>query len=157
MATARFWPTWDLVKHDAFHRPICGLELKLLGALFILANGSTFFTVTELTYMSEEVVRSFFLTWLGHMFLSIKAEYIYFPSDDVTNKFVVEEYAKLGFPDFVGSVDCVHVGWDKCPFSMWKHLFKGKENQPCIRFLSSCMYISKVCAVSLTWPPRFQE
>ena len=92
MATARFWPTWDLVKHDAFHRPICDLELKLLGALYILANGATYFTVTELTYMSEEVVRSFFLTWLGHM-SSIKAEYIYFPSDDATYKFVVEEYA----------------------------------------------------------------
>ena len=60
MATARFWPNWDLVKHDASHRPICDLELKLLGALFILANGSTFFTAIELTYMSEEVVRSFF-------------------------------------------------------------------------------------------------
>ena len=147
MATARFWPTWDLVKHDAFHHPaVCDLKLKLLGALFILVNGYTYFTVLELTYMSEEVVRSFFLTWLGHM-SSIKAEYVYFPSDDETYKFVVEKYAKLGFPDCVGLVDCVHIGWDKCPF-MWKNLFKGKEKHKSIFYQVVCTSRKFVQSVS---------
>jgi Plant transposon protein len=136
MATARFWPTWDYLKVDAFHKPICDLELKLLGALYVLANGATHFSVSELSYMSEEVHRCFFLTWTSHM-ASVKDEFIHFPRDDAEYNFVVEEYAKLGFPGCVGSVDCVHIGWEKCPFQ-WKNLFKGKEKYPSVAYEVVC-------------------
>ena len=79
MAKDRWWPTWHDKEVDAFGRLICGLELKLLGALFVLANGSTHFTVSEFTDMSEEVHRKFFITWLGHV-ASVKDEFIYSPA-----------------------------------------------------------------------------
>ncbi|KAI2512244.1 Plant transposon protein [Fragilaria crotonensis] len=110
MAKDRWWPTWHDKKVDAFGRLICDLELKLLGALFVLANGSTQFTVSEFTDMSEEVHRVFFKTWLGHM-ASVKDEFIFFPRDDVGHKFIVDEYGSIGFPGCIGSVDCVHNHW----------------------------------------------
>ena len=79
MAKDRWWPTWHDKEVDAFGRLICDLELKLLGALFVLANGSTHFTVSEFTDMSEEVHRKFFITWLGHV-ASVKDEFIYSPA-----------------------------------------------------------------------------
>jgi hypothetical protein len=46
---------------------------------------------------------------------------------------VMNEYARLGFAGAVGSVDCTHVFWDKCPESIF-HLCKGKHAWPSLVF-----------------------
>ena len=68
---------------------------------------------------------------------SVKDEFIFFPRDDVGHKFIVDEYGSIGFPGCIGSVDCVHVGWDKCPHQ-WKNLFKGKEQHPSVSYEVVC-------------------
>jgi hypothetical protein len=136
MARERWWPGYHDGKMDAYGRLICDLELKLLGALFVLANGSTQFIVSEFTDISEEVHRQFFKKWLQHM-ASVKDEFIFFPRDDVGHNFVVDEYASIGFPGCIGSVDCVHIGWDKCPHQ-WTNLYKGKELHPSVSYQVVC-------------------
>jgi hypothetical protein len=46
---------------------------------------------------------------------SIKERYMYMPLDDASYRKVVGEYSSRGFPGCIGSVDCVHIGWDRCP------------------------------------------
>jgi hypothetical protein len=46
---------------------------------------------------------------------SIKDEYIFMPTTNEQFEKVVGEYSARGLPGCVGSVNCVHVGWDKCP------------------------------------------
>ena len=130
MAKDRWWPTLHHKEVDAFGRLICDLELKLLGALFVLANGSTHFTVSKITDTSEEVHCKFFITWLGDM-ASIKDEFIFFHCNKGGHTFVIHKYGSIGFPGCIGSVDCVHICWDISP-SQWKNLFKGKELHPSV-------------------------
>ncbi len=79
-----------------------------------LQKRSKHFTVCEFTDLSKDVHRKFFITWLGHM-ASIKDEFTFFPQDKDGHKYVVDEFRSIGFPGCIGSVDCVDVGWDKCP------------------------------------------
>jgi hypothetical protein len=53
------------------------------------------------------------------------------PMYDKQFKRVVGEYSTRGLPGCVGNVDCVHVGWDKCP-SMHRRMNSGKEGFPSI-------------------------
>ena len=67
---------------------------------------------------------------------SLKAEYIFMPQDHAELNFVVGEYEALGLPGCIGSVDCVHIGWDNCPIQM-KNMFAGKEGYPSIAYVPS--------------------
>ena len=39
----------------------------------------------------------------------------------------------MGFPGCVGSTDCVHFYWDRCPHSV-RHLHQGKEGKPTVAY-----------------------
>ena len=112
------------------------LELKVLGALYVLGTGASQYQVSVQTHLSEEVHRVFFLLWLSRM-SSISTEYIYMPKTEEQFEFVVGEYSARGLPGCVGSVDCVHVGWDKCP-SMYHNMYTGKEGFPSIAYEVIC-------------------
>ena len=57
---------------------------------------------------------------------SLRERYIYMPLDEASCRNVVGVYTARGFPGCVGSVDCVHIGWDHCPVQ-YTNMFKGKE------------------------------
>ena len=88
------------------------------------------------TNISEEVHRKFFLTWSANM-ASIKDKFIFMPSDNKTFNKVVGEYTNRGLPGCVGSVDCVHIAWDKCP-TQYHSIYAGKEGFPSISYEVIC-------------------
>ena len=45
---------------------------------------------------------------------SVKNEF-FLPNDKESFNRVVGDYMNRGLPGCVGSIDCVHIGWDKCP------------------------------------------
>jgi hypothetical protein len=98
--------------------------LKILGALYVLGTDAIQHQVGVQTNLSEEVHRCFFLAWIAKMSL-IQKEYIFMPMNDKQFERVVGEYSARGLPGCVGSVDCVHVGWDKYP-SMYRSMYSGK-------------------------------
>ena len=53
----------------------------------------------------------------------------------------------MGLPGCIGSTDCVHVKWDRCPTKL-TNLCKGKEGYPTLVF--SCMvdYKRRILSVS---------
>jgi hypothetical protein len=136
LAISRWWPTWRPDKTDVYSKPVADLELKLLGALFTLGTAATHYVVSTNTNISGEVHRTFFNEWIKHM-ASIKEEYIYMPRDMVEYNTVVGEYTEMGLPGCVGSVDCVHIGWDMCP-TQQQNMYKGKEGYPSIAYEVIC-------------------
>lgn len=128
----------DFVEHDnradALGILAVPLNLKVLGALRILARSSTFDEVNELTNMGEETMRAFFHKFVG-IFSSeeVYSQFVYPPRTKKTLKIVEREYRKRGLPGCVGSVDCVHVAWDVCPVRLW-HMHNGKEGYRSVAF-----------------------
>ena len=137
LAIQNWWPDWSEDKVDACGRPVSNLELQLLGALFTLGTSATFFVVSLNTNISEEVHRKFFAVWVFNM-NSIHHEYIYMPRTEREYQFVVGEYTAMGFPGCIGSVDCVHIGWDQCPYQYTNMYDKGKEGFTSIAYEVIC-------------------
>jgi hypothetical protein len=150
MANRRWWCDWTPNKIDAAGRIVSSLELKILGALFLLRSGCAQYIISTQTNLSEEVHRVFFLQWASKM-ASIKTEFIYMPEDEATFQKVVGEYTARGLPGCVGSVDCVHIAWDRRP-SQYFNMFKGKEGFPSIAYEVICTSRKFVQSVSCGHP-----
>ncbi|KAI2511223.1 Plant transposon protein [Fragilaria crotonensis] len=145
-----WWPEWHEYKVDAFGRPVGNLELKLLGCLNTLGMGANHFSVGLQTNISEEVHRKFFVEWVGLM-ASVKELFIYMPQEAIQLKFVVDEYKAMGLPGCVGSVDCVHIGWDMCPVQ-YTNMHKGKEGYTSIAYEVICTSRKFIQSVSAGHP-----
>ena len=150
LAISRWWPTWRPDKTDVYSKPVADLELKLLGALFTLATAATHYVVSTNTNISGEVHRTFFNLWITNM-ASIKEEFIYMPRDMEEYANVVGEYTEMGLPGCVGSVDCVHIGWDMCP-TQQQNMYKGKEGYPSVAYEVICTSRKFIQSVSVGHP-----
>lgn len=108
-------------------------RILILGCLRMLAKGSTFDAIDELTDVSYQHNHYFFerfLRWFNNRY---KDEYIQLPKTDEEIKHVEGLYCDLSLPGCLGSTDIVHVGWDKCPAS-YRSDCEGKEGYPTLAF-----------------------
>lgn len=150
LATERWWEEWSDEKRCRAGKLVSSLDLKLLGALFVLAQGVTHFVCSTCSNLSEEVHRSFFQKWIRQM-SSIKDEFIFMPHDDFAFQKVTEEYEARGLPGCIGSVDCVHIGWDRCP-TQYKNMYSGKEGYPSVAYEVICTCRKFIQSVSCGHP-----
>ena len=94
--------------------PSAPLALKVLAALRVLGRGECFDTCYELSNIHSETLRRFF-----HRFTAFYASqydnYIKKPRTPTEVQWVLSQYERLGFPGAIGSVDCVHLHWARCP------------------------------------------
>jgi hypothetical protein len=107
------------------------LEVKVLCALFILGRGIDLDTVSMLSGISISRITIFFHHFCEKM-ATMYDEYICMPSGDDLER-VTAQYARMGFPGCVGSTDCVHFYWDRCPHNV-RHLHQGKEGKPTVAY-----------------------
>ncbi len=82
---------------------------------------------------------------------SIQNEYIFMPMNDEQFERVVGKYMTRGLPGCVGSVDCVHVGWDKCT-SMYRSMYSGMEGFSSIAYELICISRKFIQSVSVGHP-----
>ena len=75
------------------------------------------------------------MKWI-HRVASICDEYIYMPQDDAMYR-EVGEYTARGFLGCIGSVNCVHIGWDPCP-TQYTNLYTDKEGFASIAYEVIC-------------------
>ena len=156
MANDRWWQHWTPQKVDAAGKLVLTLDLKLLGALFVLENGCTHFIVSTHTNISKEVHRKFFLRWTANM-ASVKVEFIFLPNDEESFNRAVGEYMNRGLPGCVRSVDCVHIAWDKCPTIQYHKMYKGKEGFPSIAYKVICTARKLIQSVIVGHDPGSQN
>ncbi len=150
LATERWWQEWTEGSRCRAGKLVSCLHLKVLGALFVLAQGVTHLVCSACSNLSEEVHRSFFQEWMCRM-SSIKDEFIFMPHDDYTFQRVTEEHGARGLPGCIGSVDCVHIGWDRCP-TQYKNMYSGKEAYPSVAYEVICTCRKFIQSVSCGHP-----
>ena len=87
-----------------------------MGVFKILGTGCCYDQVTELSYLSEAMVRRFFAAWIDK-FVEVEFDLHVYPplknEDEI--KRVTSVYSRVGLPGCIGSVDCVHLAWGMCP------------------------------------------
>ena len=123
------------------------IGLLVLASLRILGSGCTFEAVEELTAVSEGTHRKFFHEQFCCWGEKAAEEHICMPATEEDIAHVLRPYEERGFPGCVGSIDCVHLVWDKCPASAFSAC-KGKGSFPTLAFEVVCSNTRKIMSVS---------
>ena len=122
-------------------------ELKVLGALRMSAKGCSFDAIAELSGMSISTMQLFYHTFWEKFVAVFRDRWIYYPvtAADAADNLAV--YARLGFPGAIGSVDCTHVRWFRCP-ALFQNSYSGKDKKATIAYevtvnhSGRCLHIS---------------
>lgn len=134
----------------------CGQEtvpisLLILGCLRILGRGMCMDGINELTNISMEVHRVFFHKFCFYFANKLFDVYCGPPTTEEEISSVTRAYGLLGFPGCIGSVDCVHVAWDRAPHLVrWKYI--GKEHYPTVAYEVTCTHARKIISCSSGFP-----
>jgi hypothetical protein len=113
----RFFPEYDSNGSgtDAFGRPIASLQVKILCVLRLLGSGGDFTVVYDGSKLDEQTVRFFFYRF-NHIFVrTLYREWVHPPCSEKDLNEALEIYRRLGLPGAIGSTDCFHLFWDRCP------------------------------------------
>lgn len=138
---------WFIEAPDCTGRCGAPLELKLLGVLRILGRGYCFDGISELSFISEETMRVFFHEFCELFAQEIYPQYVRPPETETEIRDTESVYARLGLPEAIGSTDCVHILWDKCPASETS-LHKGKEGFCTLSYEVTVDHTKKILAAT---------
>ncbi len=122
------------------------INLLVLGSLRIVASGGVFDLVEEATNVSEETHRVFFHTQFCVWGDRISKDWIKLPTDEEELRKIMYVYEKKGLPGCAGSIDCVHLIWDKCPAGLHS-VCKGKGKFPTLAFQAVVSHTRKILSV----------
>ena len=138
---------WFSEATDCAGHPAAPLELKVLAVLRVLGRGYCFDGVEELTLISAEVLRVFFRKWCTLFSKENFSKYCNHPKTDEEIAENVLIYTKLGLPGCVGSADCVHIRWERCPAGQ-RSFHKGKEGYPTLSYEVTVDHRKKIIAAT---------
>ena len=141
------------MKYDFCGRPICPIAIKMLGILRILGRNWCCDDVAEATGMGESTVRHSFHTFISNFVDRYYEDYIHRPTGQKLAS-MMKVYEKMGLPGCIGSTDCVHLKWDRCPLSL-TNLCKGKEGYPSLSYSCTVDHHRKILGVTRSnWGTR---
>ncbi len=132
---------FDLVRESRI--PI---EYKLLVCLRIIGRGHDFDTLNEISLIPVATCHHIFHTFVRNFNARFFDMYVYMP---VGNELIemMNVYKMLGFNGAIGSIDCTHVKWNKCPVNKQNYCI-GKENYPTLSFQCVVNHSKRVMMVS---------
>ena len=102
--------------------------------------------VAEATGMGETTVRRAFLDFCGNFVDSYYSTYIYRPEGEKLTR-MMNVYSRMGLPGCIGSTDCVHLKWDRCPIGI-TNLCKGKEGYPSLSYSCTVDHHRRILGVT---------
>ncbi len=138
---------FDSPLFDVTGRGCVPLEIKILGVLRVLGRGSCFDDIAELTKTSITLHNDFFHKFCAY-FATLKAQYIYPPTSPSDMAHGNNMYNLLGLPGCVGSVDCVHIPWDRCPARYRSYFANGKNGIPTIAYEVTVDHTHKIISTT---------
>eukprot|EP00904_Undaria_pinnatifida_P004183 jgi/Undpi1/13766/HiC_scaffold_9.g03417.m1 len=122
----------------------------VLGALQVLGRGNCFADVASFSLMSRSTAEKSFHRFCDCFSAGLWHQWVRLPEgDDLKN--VESIYSRLGFPGAVGSTDCTHVAWERCPFSQTNN-HKGKEGYTSVAFEVTCDHTGRIIASTKGYP-----
>lgn len=108
------------------------VEIKCLIALRILGRGHSSDDNWDGCEVCESTCTAIFHKFIRGMVRHFFVDSVKPPTGDRLAQ-VMATYSRLGYPGAVGSIDCTHIFWGKCPVSL-TNLCKGKEKTPSLSF-----------------------
>jgi hypothetical protein len=93
------------------------IEMKVLLCLRILARGNFYDDISEMVGIGLSTVAYIFVRFCNNFSTYYFEEFVHPPVGEDLAK-VLNIYEVLGLPGAVGSMDCTHVWWDKCPVEL---------------------------------------
>jgi hypothetical protein len=90
------------------------------------------------TGIDEDTIHEFFHHFTDWLVQHFYAEFIIIPYDEQL-ALLVADYEKTGFPGAAGSVDCVHIPWDRCPYAYQQMNQSGKDGFPTRVYEVTCL------------------
>jgi hypothetical protein len=101
---------------------------KVLAAVRMLAYGISADFLDEYVRMGESTIIECLKHFVKAVVEVFGEEYLRAPNAQDTARLLAINSAR-GFPGMLGSVDCMHWKWDKCPVG-WRGAYEGKEDGP---------------------------
>lgn len=108
------------------------LEIKVLICLRILARDHCLDDMEELSSVPKSSVHRIFERFIDGCCAKLFPLFVKAPTGERLSK-IMQTYDDLGFPGCVGSVDCTHIRWDRCPQRL-QVLMKGRKDTPTVSF-----------------------
>ena len=118
------------------------LELLVLASLRLLGSGCTFDLAEELTNVNSNTIRDFFQKKFCKWGRELSKKMVRLPVEEEEMRHVVGLYERIGLPGCVGSVDSVHLVWDKCPAGFLSQC-KGKEKHATLAFQAVVLHTKR--------------
>ena len=140
-------PRYGIGPSDCKGRDAVTLELLVLGSLRFIATGCSFDTIEELTNVSDEKHRTFFRDYFSHWGVHAAKSIVKIPKTEDELRHVMGLYERHAHPGCIGSIDCVHLAWDRCRSGM-QALCTGKEKVPTLVFEVACTHTKRILSCS---------
>jgi len=125
------WSDYFTVRLDALNRPGFSPVHKCTVAIHQLAYGSSVDQLDEYLKMGESTGVACLNKFVQGVIEVYGEEYLRRPTvQDVERLLEIGE--RRGFPSMIGSIDCMHWHWEKCPYA-WKGQYtRGDQGVPTI-------------------------
>ncbi|KAH9111989.1 hypothetical protein LEN26_013342 [Aphanomyces euteiches] len=110
----------------------CGTttQQKITAALRILGYGVSADAVDEYCRLAESTAMKYMKLFCAAVVKTYQEHYLRQPSTEDIQR-ILATNAERGFPGMVGSLDCMHWFWEKCPRA-WSGQVTGKDGKPSI-------------------------
>ncbi|XP_057791312.1 glutathione S-transferase T2-like [Salvia miltiorrhiza] len=117
-------------RRDATSRVGLSSLQKCTGAMWVLAYGTSSDVVDEYLRMSSSSTRDALVHFVEGVISCFGGTYLKRPNEqDLARLLYVGE--QRGFPGMIGSIDCMHWEWKKCP-NAWADQYTGRSGNPTI-------------------------
>lgn len=137
---------------DAIGVPSMPVEIKVLGALRTLRRGTIHDDVAEMTGAHAETHRRAFIKLIAAVPKLLYSQWVTIPAGDSEElQKILSEYARLGFPNAVGSIDATHIHWARCPAHAANN-HTGKEGYPTRAFNVAVSHSGRILSCSKGHP-----
>lgn len=100
------------------------VELKVMICLRILARGNVYDDIAEMSGLGLSTVASIYLQFINNFVKEFFTEFVSPPEGRELEE-VMKIYEVLGPPGAIGSMDCTHIDWGRCPVEL-HHSCRGK-------------------------------
>ena len=146
----KLFPEYDTYGsgNDAFGRPIASLQVKVLIVFRLLGSGCDFSSVYDGSRVDEQTARVFFYRFNDIFARTFYKIHVHPPSTQNELEETLAIYKRLGLPGAIGSTDCFHLFWDKCPAPLQVDCRNGRYKRCTLVFSVSNDHHRKIYSIT---------
>eukprot|EP00171_Calliarthron_tuberculosum_P003935 IDg3935t1 len=114
----------------------CTTDQKMCAALMLLVDGIACAKIWPYLKLGNSTAALCRQKFCDATVKGLKGQWLRDPTEQELEK-ICKEYARLGFPGCVGSLDCASWEWTMCPVA-WRRNHVAGKRKPCLRMEAIC-------------------